>query len=185
LADLEALTREEEALDRMIAQRKQEAKDRKIFEKAASIAKELADGKNPWSENGLTIRYDDWNSKVTVLYQQKIVFNAAQYDSWGSPSIDTYIPGPWEKELNQPYSAAQKKAQVREEAARVEALRKRTEEIARKRERWGLEGMSVPAPPRKVEPKSTATEPFKEASKRRRLPPAPPSLKHPKNAPNN
>jgi hypothetical protein len=152
-------------LDEQIEERKQEAAAKKLYIKAYVVAKKLGKGSFPDNDgsytrtkhtfndaaNALVIRYElnERNDKdpevpneydsVTISYNGKDVYKSSgDYPSF----VDLYVPGPWEKQLDARYSAAQQiYEQERIAAAQKEAERKAAEEKA-KRAKWGFDEAS-------------------------------------------
>jgi hypothetical protein len=158
-------------LEEQIKERKQQARDRKIYEKGRLVADKF--GKHDEESRGgydtlrhifndaansLKVHYElchgDWDYKeggynytrhsFDIVFNDKLVFRG---DGW---SANSYIPGAWEKKLDDLYLKAQQiVAKEQAEAARKAAAekaaaeRKAAEEKRAKekteRAKWGLE----------------------------------------------
>lgn len=141
-----------EVLKKLVAEEKakriREAAEKRLSSKAMLVAEELGEKiykthgnwhvypreaivKNNWyttwdtSRADLVIIYDDYGANIDVWYKGRKVLDVHMGD------ITLYIPGEWEKQLEQLYEKARKK---REEREREEELRKLIEEA----KRWNI-----------------------------------------------
>lgn len=144
------MTAPEKTLNQLIEERERQARDRNIYEKAEAVSETLGSIFNRSARNNLVIKYKGefgyWvdGSKLSIVFNGKTVFDA--HIAMGI-SIDSYIPGPWEKELEGLYKQVQEiERKAREEKQRLEAERERanhldseTEKDRVARAKWGLE----------------------------------------------
>jgi len=138
------------SLDEQIEERREQAKDRRIREKAAVVARHLGSydswdkpgengHKSLYEQDGLRIEdssffEDGGDGCVTgeglgIIYRGKVVFVE------GGSTICSYIPGPWEGILTKLYNRAKL---IAYEERRRETARKKGESGDQERSRWGL-----------------------------------------------
>lgn len=141
------------SLDEQIETRREQAKDRRIREKAAVVARHLGsyDSWDKPGENGHRSLYEVGNFIIKdssffedggdgsvagadsgITYKGKVVFVEV-----GS-TIRSYIPGPWEEILTRLYNRAKIIAYEEREERRREIARKKGESGDQERSRWGL-----------------------------------------------
>lgn len=140
---------ETQILEAKINERRKQAKDRRIREKAAVIAKYLGNGHETTDEGEYTFKGSNFlikdNYKVyhdhdgpMAGFGTNIYYKGQQVYDEGGGQIYSYIPGDWEKTLNQLYSKAEKaKGQKeREEKSRLKKGQEKKEEELKTK--WGL-----------------------------------------------
>ena len=141
------------SLDEQIEARREQAKDRKISEKAAVVARHLGsyDSLDEPNKGGHKSLYEQGNLRIedsfsfedlgdglcaaagsSIIYKGKVVF------AEGGATICSYIPGPWEGILTKLYNRAKLIADEEREERRRETVRKEGEKGDQKRSRWGL-----------------------------------------------
>jgi len=141
-------------LEQQVEERKQQAKDRQISHKASSVAFFLGGTHSLDNREGRTgerscydkagIRIESESGEVSshdgsmgfqglsIKYQGVSVFEE------GGLSITTYVPGPWEEELDRLYKKAEAVAKQRAEDEADAARKKEAQKEADTRKNWGL-----------------------------------------------
>jgi len=142
-------TLETQILEAKIYDRMNQAKDRRIREKAAVIAQYLGKGYETTDEKKYTFKGSNFLIKDDYkIYRDhdgpmagfgtNIYYKGQQVYKEGGGQIHSYIPGDWEETLNQLYSKAEKamEQKEREEKTRLKKEQKKKEEELRAK--WGL-----------------------------------------------
>lgn len=148
----------EESLEQKIEKRKKEAEDKQIWYKCRLISEELANVKGENNIREHTTRQGEllitanasysrafndegysrdagwyFEDGFRILYKDELVFNGS-----GPSTTQLYIPGKWEKTLENLYSQAQEKVDKREQEkkqAEVDNKKRYGEEL---RKKWKL-----------------------------------------------
>lgn len=139
----------DKTLEAKIEERKKQAKDRQIHEKARDIAKYLGQGYETTDERQYTFEGSDLlimdDFKVVhgsdgsmAGFGTNIYYKGEQVYKDGGGQIYSYIPGRWEETFNKLYSKAEKarKKKEKEEKPRLEKERRKKEKKIKAK--WGL-----------------------------------------------
>ena len=141
------------SLDEQIESRREQAKDRRIRERAAVVARYLG-SYSSWDEvskKGHKSFYEQGNLRITdsfsfedsgdgggvasgssITYKGNVVFEE------GGSTIRSYVPGSWEGLLTRLYDKAMLIANKKSEEISAEATRKERESEDQEKSRWGL-----------------------------------------------
>jgi len=142
-------TLETQLLESKINERRKQAKDKRIREKAAVIAKYLGKGFETTDESDYTFKGSNFSIKdnYKVYYDHdgpmagfgtNIYYKGQQVYKEGGGQIDSYIPGDWEKILNQLYTKAEKVMEQKEKEKAAQLKKEQKEEEAGIKAEWGL-----------------------------------------------
>ena len=149
-------------IEKLIQERRREAIDKNICEKADVVAKYLGRNNRPmnnvysflFNEDGIgisiyfhsnesytfcgrPIRDGSWR-ETKVSFKKEVVFSEKYGDYTSEQGITTFIPGKWERRLDRLYKKA---LVVEEEQIQKQRQRKKDEAVAvdqKKRKQWGL-----------------------------------------------
>lgn len=135
-------------LRKQIDARKQEAKDKKIGEKAEFIAKNLGTYSGDSRRFGAipTWLYKNDGLTVTMAFpdprDERHIDTAVGYGGWvfseERGKVRAYVPGPWEKIFEGIYSQARDAVSKLHEASQTDRDRQEATELAKEARRFGL-----------------------------------------------
>ncbi len=147
-------------LQQQIEARKKEAHDKQIEEKARVVARHLGTDHRPfegvfcsYESDDLSITFQDKHlissvsiaaSGTIITYEGKIVYQCSSErapgpsGAWEEIGITCFIPGKWEKLLEELYQSALPKAEAGRTSEYRERKRRDREAEAKIRAKWGL-----------------------------------------------
>lgn len=142
MSNIEELEKEIQKIKETIEDRKKKANSLKLPEKVKRIAEVLGEhsdwggGQYHYSEKGLSSTYTYHNQKYVVVdlgYDTTAVFRAELLQN-GVGNIYLYIPGEWEKRIDELYTKIPEKRKEHE-------LSRLQNQINDLKEEWQLEGL--------------------------------------------
>ena len=152
-------------LEKLIERRKEQAAKKNLFSKAELVSVYLGQSNyattthfpDPriyddtvcnrlYDSDGLRIRYHKTrerggdfhgmeSSSVTVEYREKEVFSGFGH---GAGGISSYVPGVWEKKLDNLYAAAKKLDSKSKGEQRADERKRKQKAIQEEKKKWGL-----------------------------------------------